>query len=85
VVVIASIPVPDRQVLELAALLRQADFVATAERLEDCYDREVKVVGLSIVEREQLLRALEDGPSLFAELRGVLLQEHVWRVREGLV
>jgi hypothetical protein len=44
------------------------------------------VVGLSIPEREQILRALDDPPTdALAELRGVLLQEHEWRVREGLV
>jgi hypothetical protein len=32
-----------------------------------------------------ILRALEDCPDELAELRGVLLREHEWRAREGLV
>ena len=39
---------------------------------------------LEVDEREAILRVLEDGPEEFAELRAVLLQEHVWRQREGL-
>ena len=30
-------------------------------------------------------RALDDPPLGLAELRGLLLREHEWRVREGLV
>ena len=44
----------------------------------------VKVFGLGVADREAILRVLEDGPDGFSELRAVLLQEHVWRVREGL-
>jgi hypothetical protein len=36
-------------------------------------------------EREQILRALDDPPEGLAELRGVLVREHDWRAREGLV
>jgi hypothetical protein len=43
------------------------------------------VLALSIGERESLLRVLEDCPDELAELRGVLLREHEWRVSEGLV
>jgi hypothetical protein len=32
-----------------------------------------------------VLRVLEDAPEGLAELRGVLLREHEWRIREGLV
>jgi hypothetical protein len=52
-----------------------------AERLEDCYRREIKVMGLDIPEREAIL---EDPPAGLEELRGVLLQEVEWRRREGL-
>jgi hypothetical protein len=34
---------------------------------------------------EAVLRVLDDGPDELAELRGVLLREHAWRVSEGLV
>jgi hypothetical protein len=41
-------------------------------------------LALTIEEREQILRGLEDCPDGRAELRGVLVREHEWRVREGL-
>ena len=41
--------------------------------------------GQAIPQRESILRVLEDGSDEFAELRGVLVEEHAWRVREGLV
>jgi len=38
------------------------------------------------VDRETILRALDHPPSDgLADLRGVLLREHEWRVRKGLV
>ena len=71
--------------LELARLLRDAGFDDTAARLEDAYDLETKVLALTIPDREQILRALDDPPSDgLAELRGVLVREHEWRKRVGL-
>jgi hypothetical protein len=81
---LAGIRVPDEDVLQLALLLRAARFAETAERLEDAYDLETKILALTIAEREQIIRALDDPPDGLAELRGVLLREHEWRVREGL-
>lgn len=44
------------------------------------------VVALTIEDRERILWALDDAKTdALAELRSVLLQEHEWRVREGLV
>ena len=82
---LAGIPVRDQDVLELAGVLRGANFEDVAERLENAYDGETKVLALTISDREAILRALDDPPGGLAELRGVLLQEHEWRVREGLV
>jgi hypothetical protein len=82
---LAGIPVRDQDVLDLARLLRDAGFNETAETVEDAYDQEVKVLALTITDREAILRALDDPPDGLAELRGVLLAEHTWRVREGLV
>jgi hypothetical protein len=62
-----------------------AGFYELGDRPEDAWRREVKVLGLEVADREAILRVLEDGPEEFAELRSVLLQEHVWRVREGLL
>jgi hypothetical protein len=72
-------------VLELARLLRDGAFDDVAERLENAYDVECKVLALSISEREAIIRSLDNPPDGLAELRGVLLREHEWRVREGLV
>ena len=55
-----------------------------AERLERALDDEVKVLALTIDDRAVILRALDDPPEELAELRAVLLNEHVWRQREGL-
>jgi hypothetical protein len=83
-VFVAGVPIPDAQVLTLAGRLRESGIYNVAERLEDAYGREVKVLALKIAEREGILRALEDGPLEFAELRGVLLKEHAWRLENGL-
>jgi hypothetical protein len=71
-------------VSELARLLRKAGITGTAERLENAYDLETKVLALTISEREHLLRALDDPPGSLAELRGVLLVEHEGRTPGGL-
>ena len=78
---VSGIPIRDELILELARLIDDPEL---ATRLEDCYGRDVKVLGLSIAERETILRALDDPPSGLEELRGVLLAEHVGRKREGL-
>ena len=82
---LAGIPVRDQDVLELARLLREVAFEPVAEKLEKGYDAETKVLALTIDDRERILRALDDPPAGLAELRGVLLREAEWRVREGLV
>jgi hypothetical protein len=82
---LAGVPVRDPSVLELALLLRDAGLDETADRLETAYDAEVKVLALTIADREAILRALEEYPDALAELRGVLIGEHEWRRREGLV
>ena len=81
---LAGIPVADRAVLHLAASLRQAELVETAERLEHAYDREARIVALDIPDREAILPVPEDCPAELAELRATLRQEHAWRPREGL-
>ena len=82
---LAGIPVADRAVLHLGASLREAELIFTAERLERACDREARIVALDIPDSEAILRVLEDCPEELAELRAVLLQEHVGRVRDGLV
>jgi hypothetical protein len=83
--VLAGIPVPDRLVLELVGRLRDAGFEGTAARLDGAYDREARILALTIASREAIIRALEDCPDGLGELRAVLTKEHEWRKREGLV
>ena len=54
--------------------------------LEKALEHETVIVALTVPDREQILRALDDPPAdALAELRATLLLEHKWRVREGLV
>ena len=76
---VAGIPIRDELILKLARLVDDPEL---ASRLEDCYGRDVKVLGLSIPESETILRALDDPPNGLTELRGVLLAGHVGRLRE---
>jgi hypothetical protein len=82
---LAGVPVPDSDVLALSRLLRDAGFDETAEKLEKGYDLETKVLALTIPDREAILRTLDDPRDGLAEFRDVLLKEHEWRLREGLV
>jgi hypothetical protein len=83
---LAGIPIADKLVLELARRLREAQLDFTAEALERAYDGGTTIVALTILDREAILRVLEDEPGEgLSELRGVLLKEHVWRVEQGLV
>jgi hypothetical protein len=82
---LAGVPVDDRLVLELASRLHDAGLDDAAETLHDGYDGERRVVALTIAEREAILRVLEDCPDELGELRGVLVREHEWRMREGFV
>ena len=43
----------------------------------------VRVLALTIPERETIIRALEDAPSGLETLRAVLLQEHSRRIAGG--
>ena len=59
---LAGLRVRDADVLELARLLRDTSFVDVAEKLENAYDRETKVLALTITDREAILRTLDDPP-----------------------
>jgi hypothetical protein len=73
-------------VFKLAGLLRSGGFDAVADKLTKALLIETRVLALTVTDRESILRALAEPPTVaLAELRGVLLTEHDWRVREGLV
>ena len=58
----------------------------TRSFLEKALALDSDVIALTIDDRERILWALDDvRTDALAELRGVLLQEHAWRAREGLV
>lgn len=82
---LAGIPVRDRDMFILVGLLYDAGFDDTAGALVVALEAEQELVALTIEDREAILRALDDSPSALAVLRVVLLQEHEGRVREGLV
>ena len=83
---LAGNPIRDTDVLELAVLLRTGGFEDVAHKLDHARLIGTEVLALTVVDRESMLRALDDPPSdSLAELRAVLLIEHEWRVREGLV
>ena len=83
---LAGIPIRDEDVFKLAGLLRTGGFQEVADKLTHALLIETKVLALSVTDRESMLRALDEPPTDgLAELRGVLLAAHEWRVREGLV
>ncbi len=81
-----GIPVTDDDTQTLAEFLRHAEFPDVADKLERGLALGTRVVALTVTDRESILRALDEAPTDgLAELRAVLLREHEWRVREGLV
>jgi hypothetical protein len=77
---LAGLRVPDDDVRELIRLVDEP----TRSVLEKSLAFETGVVALTIEDRERILWALDDARTdALAELRGVLLFEHEWRVREG--
>jgi hypothetical protein len=82
---VAGVRVTDEDMLALARMLYDAGFDDTAEALVVALEDEQEIVGLSIEDREAILRTLDHPPVGLAQLRGVLLTEHEWRMRQGLV
>ena len=83
---LAGFDVPESDVLDLAVTLRRADYAHAADTLEGAIVAGLPDVALTIPDRVAILRVLDeppDGP--LAPLRGLLLAEHVGRVRDGLV
>ena len=83
---LAGIDIADEAALDLARLLRAGGFTDTAEKPRGrCCRASVPDVALTILERAAIVWVLDDRPAgELAELRGVLLGEHVQRKREGL-
>jgi len=80
-VYLAGLRISDEDVRELIKLVDEP----TLSFLEKALALNSEVVALTIEDRERILWAFDDvRADALAELRGVLLQEHEWRVREGL-
>ena len=77
---LAGLHIPDDDVRELIRLVEEP----TRSVLEKSLAFESGVVALTIEDRERILGALDDvRTDALAELRGVLLSEQEWRLREG--
>jgi hypothetical protein len=82
---LAGIDIAAEVVLELAVRLRRNGFIDTAASLEGAMAANLPDVGLTILEREAIIWVLDDSPAgELAALRGLLVEEDVWRRREGL-
>ena len=82
---LAGFDVADENVLELAGLLSDAGYDETSERLSYALKWGDEVVGLRIADRLAIIDVLDDAPVGLAGLRDVLVTEHRWRVRHGMV
>jgi hypothetical protein len=79
---LAGVPVSDEHVVELVRRLRASRLGVHADHLERALDRGARIVALDVADREAILQALEGCPDSLADLRGVLVDEHLWRARE---
>ena len=78
---LAGLRIEDEDVRELITLVDEP----TRSFLEKSLALDSEVVALTIEDRERILWALDDvRTEALTELRGVLLQEHEWRLR-GIV
>jgi hypothetical protein len=83
-VLLAGLPVENESVHELADRLRLVGESATAEKLEDALTHDKPDVALTIHDRGVILTVLHEAPDGLAQLRAVLLAEHVSRKNAGL-
>lgn len=79
---LAGVEVRDDQLLDLARQVRKAGFEDTAAKLERAWAKEDQTLALETVDREALLRVLDQKPAL-AVLQSVLLQEHERKLGGG--
>jgi hypothetical protein len=59
---VAGVRVRDEDVLDLARLLHDAGFDDTAEAIVVALEAEEEIVGLTVEDREAILRTLDDPP-----------------------
>jgi len=74
---IAGVAVSESDVRELIVLLRRAGLDAVATKLDLDSEVEAHMFSLTTVDREAILRVLDDPPTdALAALRSVLLSDH---------
>jgi hypothetical protein len=83
---LAGFDVPSSDLLDLAVMLRRFDYAHAADTIEGAVVAGLPDVALTIPDRTAILLVLDEPPAgPLANLRGLLLAEHVGRVRDGLV
>jgi hypothetical protein len=82
---LAGLDITDDCTLELVTRLRRADFAHQADTIEGALVSGQADVSLTIADRIAVLTVLDEPPDGLAHLRRVLLSEHEWAKREGLV
>ncbi|HET9288771.1 MAG TPA: hypothetical protein VFO26_14550 [Gaiella sp.] len=75
-----GVPIDERLLRELARVVDRK----LAQRLDTALLYRAKVLGLTVAERESILKALENPPPGLEELRAILLQDSRWRLSERL-
>ena len=82
---LAGLDITDDLVLDLVTRLRRADFAHQADTIEGALVAQQAEVALTIPDRIAILTVLDDPPPGLASFGGVVLGEHEWRLREGIV
>jgi hypothetical protein len=77
---VGGVPIDERLLRELARVVDRK----LAQRLDTALLYRAKVLGLTVAERESILKALENPPPGLEELRAILLQDPRWRLSERL-
>ena len=82
---LAGLDIPDAEIPLLVKRLAAVGHEDAAATLTSAYTSGTDVVALTCDERDNILGVLDDPPEALCELRAVLLEQHTWRQREGLV
>ena len=77
---VGGVPIDERLLRELARVVDRK----LAQRLDTALLYRAKVLGLTVAEREAILKALENPPTGLEELRATLLRDPRWRLSERL-
>jgi hypothetical protein len=77
---VGGVPIDEQLLRELTRVLDRK----LAQRLDTALLYRAKVLGLTIAEREAILKALENAPPGLEDLRAFLLQDSRWRSSERL-